>query len=373
MMDSSLNDKNGAPWEGFLNESSLAADEEPARTFAGKRVLVTGAGGYIGSALARALSRLPIEQLLLLDNSEYGLYLLENDLSAKPASFSYKMIVGSICDQAIVEELFAEQQPHIIFHAAALKHVQLMESNPFAAVETNALGTARVAQLAARCHAEQMVLVSTDKAVHPISIMGASKRLAELFMLSISSATTMKTLRLCNVLGSTGSVAPLFQHQLQQGMPVTVTHPDATRFFLSIERTVECLLHLASVEKSGLFIPQTGAPYRIEDLARFLLGKASAEERRIVHTGLRVGDKLHEQMMSNCEQQSVEVLDERVLACRSVPPEAGQLEQRFDDLRRSVSSRHLLSLLHFLHQLVPDYEASEALANTKNEPLTEVR
>lgn len=371
IMVSSSHDKKNEHWEGFLREPLIAADEQSAQTFAGKRVLVTGAGGYIGSALALSLAGLPIERLVLLDNSEHGLYLLDNKFAEKTASFDYTMIVGSICDRALVQEIFARHQPHIVFHAAALKHVQLMESSPFAAIETNALGTKRIAQAAAGLHAEQLILVSTDKAVDPISIMGASKRLAELVILSNQSSTKMKALRLCNVLGSTGSVAPLFEAQIRNARPVTVTHKETTRFFLSIERTVECLLRVASDSSAGLFIPQTGDAYRIEDLARFVAGRSSADEWPIVYTGLRVGDKLHEQMISRREQYSTENLDQPFNACRREVVQEQHLAEEFEQISHAVSTRDFARLMRTVKRLVPEYSASRVLNNFSNDPVSE--
>lgn len=365
--------KRDEPWDGFLQEPDVTSTGDLQQTFAGKRILVTGAGGYIGSALARSLACLPVEHLLLLDNTEHGLYLLDQEFNSKALSFACSMVVGNICDTLLLRNVFERYKPHIVFHAAALKHVQLMEVNPFAAVETNALGTQTMARMAARYQAEQFILVSTDKAVDPISIMGASKRLAELVILANSTPTDMKALRLCNVLGSTGSVAPLFREQLRNGQPLTVTDRNATRLFLSIGRAVECLLRTACKDETGLFIPQTGAAYRIEALAQFLAAKLATDDTQIVHTGLRVGDKLHERMISARERLSTEDMKNLIIACMSESVQAEQLEKVFGELSRTMSTRSLYDLIQTVKRLVPEYAASKLLEDVGLHPVKEAR
>jgi FlaA1/EpsC-like NDP-sugar epimerase len=348
------------PWDGFLQEPAGGSAEQYLPALAGKRVLITGAGGFIGSALARAFTSIPIESLLLLDNSEHGLYLLDQQFQASDLPTDYRFIVGSVCDEAMLKELFARYRPHIVFHAAAMKHVQLMEANPFAAVEVNTLGTEMVARNASVYGVEQLVLISTDKAVDPISVMGASKRLAELIVLSQPSPSA-KVLRLCNVLGSTGSVAPLFERQLSQGRPLTLTHCEATRFFISIERTVICLLATVGKDAKGIFIPEVGAAYRIEELARFMAEKCLHGPVEIHYTGLRRGDKLHEQMTSSRERWIRSAPADLITKVDSVALRADLLDGGLGRLKKAVAMRGLPDLIRTLRQLVPEYTAGEWL------------
>ena len=284
------------PWDGFLAPSPAAGIAIDPGEFRGKRVLITGAGGYIGSALARALSQFSLDRLVLLDHAEHGLYQLEQDLQETASAPAPIYVVGSVLYEALVRELFARNRFNVVFHAAALKHVPLMERNPLAAIETNVFGMRTVAAAAAQYEAERLLLLSTDKAVEPISILGASKRLAEMIVLANDSATRMTAVRLCNVLGSTGSVAPHFVRQIQRGEPVTVTHPEATRYFLSLRDTVQVLLAAATQAVAAkLVIPRLTLPTRITDLAQFLI---SERKNTVIYTQLRPGDKLHESMTS---------------------------------------------------------------------------
>ena len=351
-------------WSGFLREAEPAPPASLA-AFAGKRILITGAGGYIGSALVRALSICAPERLLLVDIVEAGLYELEQEFSESAASRPCEFLVGSVCDQVFLTEIFERYRPQIVFHAAALKHVPLMEENPFAAVETNVLGTLAMVETAASAGAERLILLSTDKAVDPISIMGATKRVAELIVLAKRSSPRMHALRLGNVLGSTGSVAPLFTRQIEQGKPLTVTHADTTRYFLSIEAAVSALLLAASREyDSGLLIPETGPPYRIVDLARFLLAAAARDERpgSLRYTGLRSGDKLHEQMISAQERVRGTAADHTTLQQVESPAiPSACLRECVDRMEAAVRSRDLDRLLSALTAAVPEYLPGESL------------
>jgi FlaA1/EpsC-like NDP-sugar epimerase len=332
-----------------------------AQAVEGKRILVTGAGGYIGSALARSLSTLPVDDLVLLDIAEHGLYEVDQELG--PAdSIPRKLVVGSISDRGLIDELFEKHQPQIIFHAAAHKHVPLMEANPFAAAETNVLGTHIMAEAAGQFKAEQFVLLSTDKAVDPISIMGASKRLAELIVLANASSTQMKVLRLCNILGSSGSVAPLFCRQVEQGSSVTVTHPEATRYFLSTAQSVQYLLATVSPAYSGgLYVPPVGTPYRIQALAQFLIDTISLADPRseIVFTGLREGDKLHEKMLSS--RESLMESERALTPVASSQVNSSHLMKSLHAINDALQRRDLARLLHATKAAVPEYSAGESL------------
>ena len=237
-------------------------------------MLVTGAGGYIGSALAKALAAARPAGLVLLDSSEHNLFGIHRCL--EEAQIPHEAILGSVTDAGLLNRLLDRFRPRIVYHAGALKHVSLLELNPLAAVRENALGTYTLAQAAIHHGVRALVLVSTDKAVNPHSIMGASKRVAELTVAALSSGLCrMNAVRLGNVIGSTGSVGPIFLEQISRGGPVTVTHPEVSRYFISLHDTVEAILAAGAAECDGrILLPELGEPVRIADLARFLIGAA---------------------------------------------------------------------------------------------------
>ena len=284
-------------WSDFTSPWDQGSDEVlTSHHVTGKRILITGAGGSIGSALALAVQASSPTSLVLLDASESGLYQIDRGLH-QAGSNRHIPILGSVANHDTVLHLFEQYRPQIVFHAAALKHVPLMEQNPFAAIENNALGTFAVAQASIAHRSEQLVLVSTDKVVDPLSIMGASKRIAELVLLTLGVANTrMTAVRLCNVIGSQGSVLPLFLAQIANGGPLTVTHADARRYFITLGHTVRALLAALDVESTpALLIPEIGIPVRILDLAQHLL-QSHKSSTAIEFTGLRPGDKLSEQI-----------------------------------------------------------------------------
>lgn len=321
-----------------------------------KCVLITGAGGSIGSALAHAIAPLKPAQILLLESSEQALYRIDRDLTAP-----HKTVLATICDQSALEEAFENHCPQIVFHAAAFKHVPLMEIHPFAALQNNAVGTFNLMQTAARYRAEQLVLVSTDKAVDPVSIMGASKRIAELVTLALQSpATKVKAVRLGNVYASQGSVVPLFEEQIAQGSPVTITHPCATRYFLHVEQAAALLLSALSDKfPSAILVPQLTNPIRIVDIAEFLIHQAGSPSQ-IVYTGLRPGEKLHEQLFSATESL-VSGPPAPLRAIQSEAISARAAAEAIEALQRAIQQRNLNQLLAAVTTLVPGYQPSEAL------------
>ena len=349
---------DAADWSHFTGELSPPFDLESVRgRLQGKRILVTGAGGSIGSALTNALAALGPSDLILLDISELGLYQLDRELGPTHPGVRLHLVVGSILDVPLLEEIFTTHRPHIVFHAAACKHVPLMELNPFSAATTNILGTQRILQAASAAAAEQCILLSTDKAVDPSSIMGATKRIAELIVLSQPGTPQSKALRLGNVLGSSGSVAPLFAAQISRGGPVTVAHPEATRFFLSAQSAVQHLLATLNVDTSpAILVAQPGAPQRIYDLAQFLIRRAAPEARNteIVFTGLRPGDKLSEQMTSAHELLSP-AGPNGLSIVRSATPLPPSLPRALEQISDAVTRRDLKPLLDAIQLAVPEY------------------
>ncbi len=358
-------------WDGFLSDTVQPLADPELQRFANKRILITGAGGFLGSALARQLCRLPVGRLVLLDVAEYGLYRLEEDLQTSQQRAKSTLVVGSVQDEALLSELFAEHAPEIIFHAAALKHVPLMESNALAAAETNVIGTQVLLKEAAKRQVESLVFLSTDKAVDPISIMGATKRIAEQMALSTRrQGRNINVVRLPNVLGSTGSVAPRFARQISRGGPVTVTHPEATRYFLSKTSAVRHLLRSATNRtQTGLTVPAVGAPFRVEDLARIMMDRAGdgKHDLRIVHTGLRIADKLHEQLVSPAE--SVEVVPGNPATLEiSSHFDPQKLDEALAEIRWAVDTRDRYRLMLAIQHAVPEYlQSRDKLSHASGE------
>jgi len=278
----------------------------------GRCVLITGAGGSIRSALAQRMCKASPRRLILVDHSEQALYALRRELNVRDQADVAKFVLGDVRDDRLVESLLLEEQPDFIFHTAAFKHVPLLEENPFAAIENNGLATWRLARSAARFGAARLLLISTDKAANPRSMLGASKRLAELAILRWSSSRSrMTALRLGNVAGSSGSVLPLFSEQIRLGGPVTVTHPGATRYLLTMDETCAAIAVLANfADAAGVYLPDTGRPVLIMTLAERMIRAASIQAYAKIGvkiTSLRPGDKLHEDLLSRGESLGTKV------------------------------------------------------------------
>jgi FlaA1/EpsC-like NDP-sugar epimerase len=289
--------------EDLLGRNPVTLDWDGIREgLAGRTVLVTGGGGSIGSELCRQIARSGPSRLLIADSCEYNLYSIESELAGRHPELARECRLIDVTDAAAVAELFAHARPQIVFHAAAYKHVPLLEDQVRAAVRNNILGTATLARAADRSGCERFVLISTDKAVNPGNVMGATKRAAEVVCQSIGrrSATRFTAVRFGNVLGSAGSVVPLFQRQIEQGGPVTVTHPDMERFFMTIPEACQLIMQAAALGKGGeIFVLDMGEPVKIKYLAEqmiLLSGKRPGEDIPIRYIGLRPGEKLAEEL-----------------------------------------------------------------------------
>jgi len=276
---------------------------------AGRTVLVTGAGGSIGGELCRQLARFGPAKLVLFEQSELALYTLDQWFAANRSAVQVVPLAGDVKDADRIDEVFATHRPQVVFHAAAYKHVPLMEvGNAWQAVRNNVLGTLRVAECARRHAAERFVLISTDKAVNPTNVMGATKRLAEMACQALQAEggrTQFEMVRFGNVLGSTGSVIPKFQLQIARGGPVTVTDPEITRYFMSIPEAAQLVLQAAAMGEGGeIFVLDMGHPVKIVDLARNMirLSGFTEDDIRIEFTGLRPGEKLYEELLADAEQ-----------------------------------------------------------------------
>jgi len=346
--------------EDLLPREPVCFDpEEVRRHVAGRRILVTGAGGSIGGEIARQLAAHGPSRLVLLDLNENELYLLCRALQAKHPDLDIHPVVASIRDEARILAVGREHRPEHVFHAAAHKHVPLMEDAPAEALKNNVLGTLHVARMADAVGAQRFMLISTDKAVRPSSVMGASKRAAEVVIRALAerSRTQFSAVRFGNVLGSAGSVLPLFKQQISCGGPVTVTHPDCTRYFMTISEAVGLVL-LAGLGGYGqLCVLEMGEPIRIAEFAAHLITMAGLVPDRdipIVYTGLRPGEKLTEDLLTEEEEQSQSVRNGIRVA--RPPPPPPQVLERVEALGEALAGGNLEHAMLLLRWLVPSYQ-----------------
>lgn len=342
----------------------------------GQAVLVTGAGGSIGGELARQILRQDPRQLLLLDHSEFGLYSIHRALQEfctdNALAVELVPLLGSVADQRRMQAICMQYRPATIYHAAAYKHVPLVESNPGIGVLNNVLGTAVMAQVAAAAGARRFVLVSTDKAVRPTNVMGASKRLAEQVLQALAQTTTstcFSMVRFGNVLDSSGSVVPLFRRQLASGGPLTVTHAEVTRYFMTIPEAAQLVLQAGAMGQGGdVFVLDMGSPVRILDLAKRMLHLSGLTERDTLHpqgdieiaiTGLRPGEKLYEELLIGDNAQPTE--HPRIMKAHEPHPSWPALQEALDELAIIAASDDTAAIKSFLQKHVQGYQPSSSV------------
>jgi len=333
----------------------------------GKRVLVTGAGGSIGSEMCRQIALFKPEELILLELCEFNLYQIDRELKAKFPELKICPYIADIKNESRLDHIFAEHKPQIVFHAAAYKHVPIMELNPLEAVLNNVKGTYQIAMAADKHGCEEFIQISTDKAVKPSSIMGATKRVAEKFVQSLNtiSSTRFISVRFGNVLGSSGSVLPLFREQIIKGGPVTVTHPDMTRYFMLIPEAAQLVLEAATIGQGGeIFILNMGEPVKIVDLAHQLIklmGKRPGTDIQIVYTGLRPGEKLHEQLVYDGSEQPTKM--KKIMVTRTNPEDYDELKEKIMELIDMAAFGHESEMRDELLKIVPEYTPDTNHAN----------
>ncbi len=356
--------------EDLLGRNSISLDDSKIdQAIRNKRVCITGAAGSIGSELARQVIKHHPRELVLIDQAESPLYELERELKDKAYLERVFFYLADINHATRIRNLMESHRPEVIFHAAAYKHVPLMESNPAEAIRTNIQGTRILADLAVELKVEKFVMISTDKAVNPTNVMGCSKRIAEIYVQSLNNHldligqphTRFITTRFGNVLGSNGSVIPLFQKQIQNGGPVTVTHPEVIRYFMTIPEACRLVLEAGIMGHGGeIFLFDMGRPIRIYDLARKMILLAGLEPQKdidIVFTGLREGEKLFEELLHN-KENTVKTHHEKILIAKVQEYSYQEIDKYVDLFHDLINDRNELKMVALMKELVPEYKSN---------------
>jgi len=344
--------------EDLLGRETVNIDEKEIKDYLfGKVVLVTGAGGSIGSALCRHIVNFSPKEILLFDHNENNVYYLELEFLTKYRHINFKTIIGDIRDIGLLKNVFSLYKPQVIFHAAAHKHVPLMEGNPAAAIKNNIIGSRNLIYAANHYRVERFILISTDKAVNPTSVMGITKRIAEMVLQSKAkiSKTKFMAVRFGNVLGSDGSVVPLFKKQIEEGGPITLTHPEVKRYFMSINEASQLVLQAGGMGKAGeIFILDMGEQIKILDLAKemiILYGLKPDEDIKIEYIGLRPGEKLFEETLLDTEKDKATKAD-KIYISQSDYFDPRVLRREIRELERLVNLMDELGAVQKLHEII---------------------
>ncbi|MEN6374940.1 MAG: nucleoside-diphosphate sugar epimerase/dehydratase [Smithella sp.] len=360
-------------YEDLLGRKPVHLDSMGIRNYLdGKTILITGCGGSIGSELCRQVIKFQPRLVILLDASEENLFKIQMELQNEKYFRHCETVLGHVQDRQLMEDIFKKYKPQVVFHAAAYKHVPMLEKNPWEAVYNNIVGSRSIMEMSLKHSVERFVLVSTDKAVRPTNVMGTSKRVTELIMQSLQGGTTkFMAVRFGNVVGSSGSVIPLFRRQIEQGGPVTVTHPEVNRYFMTIPEASQMILQAGAMGDGGeIFVLRMGTPVKIADMARDLIrlsGKEPDVDIKIIFTGLREGEKLYEELITVGEDilptghEKVMVLrsnnhssdSRRLLATRE------KLNKEIDELVKDADRHDAKKIKKKLNDIVPEYKPQE--------------
>lgn len=358
----------------LLEREPIKLDTELiAKSITNKVILVTGAAGSIGSELVRQILPFSPARLILLDQAESPLYELERELSTDNNFHKLEFIIGDIRGVDRMEKVFSHFKPKVVFHAAAYKHVPLMESNPSEALLTNIQGTRVLADLSDKYKVEKFVMVSTDKAVNPTNVMGASKRIAEIYVQSLNqfSDTQFITTRFGNVLGSNGSVIPIFKKQIEKGGPVTVTHPDINRYFMTIPEACQLVLEAGSIGNGGeIFLFDMGESVKIVDLVRKMIklyGLTVGKDIEIVYTGLRPGEKLYEELLNDSEN-TLPTHHPQIMKARVHEQDYEMVKLLISDLVSIFPSQNNQEIVKRMKALVPEYKSNNSIFEELDKP-----
>ncbi len=353
--------------EDLLERPPIVLDKKRIQDYIkGKVVLVTGAAGSIGSEMVRQITRFRPNKIILFDVAETPLYELELELKETFQFFDFETVIGSVTNEYRVNRLFEAFKPQVVFHAAAYKHVPMMENNPTEAVFNNVLGTKLVADIAVKFHVEKFVMISTDKAVNPTNVMGASKRIAEIYTqtLNYTSQTKFITTRFGNVLGSNGSVIPRFKKQIENGGPITITHPDIIRYFMTIPEACQLVLEAGAMGQGGeIFIFDMGKPVKILDLAKKMIklsGLTYGKDIQISFTGLRPGEKLYEELLNN-KENTIPTYHPKIMIAKVNEYKQEEVMPKIMELLNTLPSHNNFRIVSIMKDIVPEFVSRNSI------------
>ncbi len=353
--------------EDLLEREPIELDKKQIqKTVLNKTVLVTGAAGSIGSELVRQLTRFSPKLIILLDQAESPMYDLELEILEELKFTNIETIIGDISDEIRIEKIFKELKPDIVYHAAAYKHVPMMENNPYEAIKTNVRGTRLLANLSVKYNVQKFIMISTDKAVNPTNIMGASKRIAEMYTQALNkkSKTKFITTRFGNVLGSNGSVIPRFKKQIEEGGPVTVTHPEITRYFMTIPEACQLVLEASAFGNGGeIFIFDMGKSVKIVDLAKKMIklsGLKLGVDIEIKYTGLRPGEKLYEELL-NDKENTLPTHHPQIMIAKVNEYKFDDVNNKISELINSLANHDNMEIVKKMKNIVPEFKSQNSI------------
>jgi len=353
--------------EDLLGRTEIKLDEKKtAQQLSDKTILITGAAGSIGSEIVRQVVKYNPKKVVLVDQAESPLYEIEFEINQKRTGKICEVIIGDIRSKERMQHVFNTFKPNIVYHAAAYKHVPLMESNPSEAILTNVLGTKIIADLAVEHQVERFVMVSTDKAVNPTNVMGASKRIAEIYTQSLNENTTTDfiTTRFGNVLGSNGSVIPLFKKQIEQGGPITVTDPNITRYFMTIPEACQLVLEAGTIGNGGeIYVFDMGQSVKIVDLAKKMIklsGLELGKDIQIVFSGLRPGEKLYEELLNN-KENTLPTQNNQIMVAQVKKYNFEEVKTKIESLINLFNSQDNMAIVGIMKELVPEFKSKNSI------------